>query len=108
MALPYLTISSAIRTYYTFGSYKSRVVGRYRHGDEPISSRKCQHFLRELSTAGTRIVARAARPAARAESALWIENAAHSSSLAFRECTPQLWFSFVVPYGAFLPAMTKE
>ena len=94
MALPYLTISSAIRTYYTFGSYKSRVVGRYRHGDEPISSRKCQHFLRELSTAGTRIVAGAARPAAGAESALWIENAAHSSSLAFRECTPQLWFSF--------------
>src|SRR5207302_8946620 len=27
--------------------------------------------------------------------AFWIENAAHSSSLAFRECTPQLWFAFV-------------
>jgi hypothetical protein len=33
MALPYLTISSAIRTYYTFESYKSRVVGRYHYDD---------------------------------------------------------------------------
>ena len=62
----------------TFGSSISRVVGTRRYKTEPISSRNCDHLLRDLiATASPRIRRWGGRPPARAAFALWILNATH-------------------------------
>src|SRR5215471_9385774 len=82
----------------------SRVVGRCRHGDEPISSRKCERFLRGALSLlpSTRIRCWAGSAASENRLYLmdWVQSrpqgfncaSAHSSENAYHKP----WFSFFV------------